>query len=218
MFREYFEKTYERLILIYADFHIHTVYSNDSTITPKNLVNQLVSHNFVKAVAITDHDTIKGLKKTIKLASPYPDILIIPGVEISTNQGDILILGTTEIPKKPWTIEAIIDFTHSVGGVSIVAHPYREYGIGDLAKDYKFDAVEVVNGESCLDANSQAQKLAKTMKVPGIAGSDAHSPTEICSVYTEVRASLDIEEILKSIKKGSVSIPAKVNSNKNIRF
>ena len=202
------------MILIYADFHIHTVYSNDSTITPKNLVNQLVRHNFVKVVAITDHDTINGLKKTIKLASPYPDILIIPGVEISTNQGDILVLGTTEIPKKPWTIEAIIDFTNSVGGVSIVAHPYREYGMGDLAKDYKFDAVEVLNGESSLDANSQAQELAKTMKIPGIAGSDAHDPEEICSVYTEVRASLDIEEILKSIRKGSVSIPPKVNSKK----
>ena len=202
------------MILIYADFHIHTVYSNDSTITPKKLVNQLVRHNFVKVVAITDHDTINGLKKAIKLASPYPDILIIPGVEISTNQGDILVLGTTEIPKKPWTIEAIIDFTNSVGGVSIVAHPYREYGMGDLAKDYKFDAVEVLNGESSLDANSQAQELAKTMKIPGIAGSDAHDPEEICSVYTEVRASLDIEEILKSIRKGSVSIPPKVNSKK----
>ena len=201
--------------MIYADFHIHTVFSNDSTITPKNLVNQLVRHNFVKVVAITDHDTIKGLKETIKLAAPYSDIRIIPGVEISTNQGDILVLGTTELPKKPWTIETIIDFAHSIDGIAIVAHPYREYGMGDLAKDYKFDAVEVLNGESSFEANKQAQKLSKTMKTPGIAGSDAHIPSEICSVYTEVKSSLDIEEILKSIRKGSVSISTKLNSKNN---
>lgn len=201
--------------MIYADFHIHTVFSNDSTITPKKLVNQLVRHNFVKVIAVTDHDTIKGLKETIKLAAPYPDILIIPGVEISTNQGDILVLGTTELPKKPWTIEVIIDFAHSIDGIAIVAHPYREYGMGNLAKDYKFDAVEVLNGESRFEANKKAQKLAKTMKIPGIAGSDAHSPSKICSVYTKVESSLDIEEILKSIKKGSVSISPKLNSKNN---
>ena len=201
--------------MIYADFHVHTVFSNDSTITPKNLVNQLVRHNFVKVIAVTDHDTIKGLKETIKLAAPYPDILIIPGVEISTNQGDILVLGTTELPKKPWTIETIIDFAQSIDGIAIVAHPYREYGMGDLAKDFKFDAVEVLNGESSFEANKQAQKLAKTMKIPGIAGSDAHSPSEICNVYTKVVSSLDIEEILKSIKKGSVSISPKLYSKNN---
>ena len=201
--------------MIYADFHIHTVFSNDSTITPKNLVNQLVRHNFVKVVAVTDHDTIKGLKETIKLALPYPDIRIIPGVEISTNQGDILVLGTTELPKRPWTIDAIIDFANSIDGVAIVAHPYREYGMGDLAKDFKFDAVEVLNGESSFEANKKAQKLAKTMKIPGIAGSDAHSPSEICSVYTKVKSSLDIEEILKSIKKGAKSISTELKSKNN---
>jgi len=197
--------------LILADFHIHTIYSNDSTITPKNLVECLVKHNFVKVAAITDHNTVESLEKTIKLATPYSDILIIPGIEISTVQGDILVLGTTEIPKKPWTIETIIDFSRSIGAVSIVAHPYREYGMGDLARNHKFDAVEVLNGESRSATNKMAQKLAKDMGIPGIAGSDAHDPSKIGSAYTEVKAALDIEEILKSIKKGLVSIPPKIN-------
>jgi hypothetical protein len=169
----------------------------------------------VKVAAVTDHDTIRGLEETIKLAAPYSDVKIIPGVEISTAKGDILVLGTTEIPKKPWTIESVIDFTNSIGAVSIVAHPYREYGIGDLARKYKFDAIEVLNGESLPAANKMAKKLAKDMKIPGIAGSDAHNTSEICSIYTEVKASLDIEEILKSIKKGLISIPHKLKSNRN---
>lgn len=200
--------------MILADFHIHTIYSNDSTITPKNIVECLVKHNCVKVAAVTDHDTTKGLEKIIKLAAPYSDVKIIPGVEISIPEGDILLLGITEIPKRPWTIDNIIDFAHSNGAVSIVAHPYREYGMGDMARDYKFDAVEVVNGETQFAANKMAQKLAKDMKIPGIAGSDAHKPSDLCSVYTQVEASLDIEEILKSIKNGLVSIPPRIKSIK----
>ena len=203
--------------MILADLHIHTIYSNDSSITPKEIVECLNNHNSVKVAAITDHDTIVGLEETIKLAAPYPDILIIPGVEISTPEGDILILGTKKLPRKPWTIDNVLNFTRSNGAVSIVAHPYREYGMGDLAKEFKFDAIEVFNGESKLLANKKARTLSKEMGIPGIAGSDAHNCSEICSAYTQIDASLDIMEILRAIKEGLVSIPNKIIQSKTDR-
>jgi hypothetical protein len=45
------------------------------------------------------------------------------------------------------------------------------------------------------------------MGLPGVAGSDAHQPAELCTVYTEVHASMDVEDILKALKKGLVSVP-----------
>jgi hypothetical protein len=191
--------------LIRADLHIHTTYSDDSTVTPKALVEKLVAHKSVKAAAVTDHDTTNGLEETRRLAKAYPDILIIPGVEISTKEGDILVLGAETTPPKPWTTQNIVDFAQTNNYVSIVAHPYREYGMGDLARNYKFDAIEVINGESTPQANKQAHELAKTMKLPGTAGSDAHSPKEPLTVYTEIQASLNVDEILKAIKKGLVT-------------
>jgi predicted metal-dependent phosphoesterase TrpH len=88
--------------LIQADLHIHTVYSSDSLIQPKTLVDQLVAHSFIKVAAVTDHDSVRGCRTTVELASAYSDILIIPGVEISTQDGDMLILGTEELPPRPW--------------------------------------------------------------------------------------------------------------------
>ena len=161
---------------LYADFHIHTIYSADSLIQPKTLVDMLVAHNFIKVVAVTDHDSVRGCKATVELASAYPDILVIPGVEISTEHGDLIVLGTDELPPKPWTPEVVADFAKSVGGVSIVAHPYREYGMGDRARNYKVDAIEVLNGGSSQDSNSQAKQLAKSLNLPGTAGS--------CLLYT----------------------------------
>lgn len=192
--------------MIRADLHIHTTYSFDSTIQPKTLVEKLVAHDFIKIAAVTDHDTAKGCVITRHLASAYPDVLIIPGVEISTPQGDIMVLGTDEMPSKPWTVEGVVDFARDRGCVSVVAHPYREYGLGDLAMNYNFDAVEVLNGVSSLSDNKLAQDLAKSMSLPGVAGSDAHQPSELYSVYTEVQASLDIDEILKALKKGLVAV------------
>ena len=201
--------------MIRADLHIHTTYSPDASINPKTIVNQLCAHPFIKAVAITDHNTTKGYHKTRKLASAYQDILIIPGIEVTTTEGDIIILGVTEPPPKPWTPENIINYAKEQNGITVAAHPYRAYGLGDLAKNYDFDAIETLNGISTPQANKTAQKLAKTMNLPGVAGSDAHRTNEMWSVYTEVQASLNINEILKAIKKGLVKA---THSTKSIHF
>ena len=200
---------------LYADFHIHTIYSADSLIQPKTLVEMLVAHRFIKIAAVTDHDSVRGCRATIELASAYPDILVIPGVEISTDQGDIVILGTDELPPKPWTPEVVINFAKSIGGVSIVAHPFRTYGMGERAGNYKVDAIEVLNGGSSQDANAEAKELAKSLGLPGTAGSDAHQLSELFSVFNKVEASMDMDEVFKAIKKGAVS--AQVNQG-SIRF
>jgi len=201
--------------LIRADLHIHTTYSPDASINPKTIVNQLYAHPFIKAVAITDHNTTKGYHKVRKLASAHEDILIIPGIEVSAIGGDIIILGVAELPPKPWTPENIINYAKEQNGITVAAHPYRAYGLGDSARNYDFDAIEVLNGISTPQANKMAQKLAKTMGLPGVAGSDAHRANELWSVYTEVQASSNTEEILKALKKGLVKV---ASTGKSIHF
>jgi len=191
--------------LIQADLHIHTVYSLDSSLTPKALVEKMVAHSFIKVAAVTDHDTVKGLGITQKLASAFPDILIVPGVEISTPEGDLLVLGTEEMPVKPFTLDCVLDFAEERDCVSVVAHPYREHGMGDLARNYNVDAIEILNGVSSPQANELARDLARSMHLPGLAGSDAHQASEVLSVYNQIQSSFDIDSLLKSLKKGLVT-------------
>ncbi len=191
--------------MIQADLHIHTVYSSDSLIQPKSLVDMLAAHNFIRAAAVTDHDSVRGCRATIELAEAYPDILIIPGAEISTTEGDILVLGTEELPPKPWTPETVVDYAKNIGAVTIVAHPFREYGMGEMARKYDVDAIEVLNGGSSTAANNEAKTLAKSMGLPGTAGSDAHQISELFSVNAKIEANLNVESVLKAIRKGSIS-------------
>jgi len=61
-----------------------------------------------------------------------------------------------------------------------------------------------------------AENLAKTMSLPGVAGSDAHTVDELWTAYTEVQATLDTEEILKAIKSGLVRVAS--STGKSIHF
>lgn len=201
--------------MIRADLHLHTSYSFDASTSPKTIVEQLHAHPFIKTVAITDHNTVKGYYKVRELASTYQDILIIPGVEVSAVEGELIILGIAELPPKPWTVENVIDFAKERDGLVIVPHPYRGYGLGDSAKNYNVDAVEVLNGISAHRVNKMAENLAKAMGLPGVAGSDAHCADELWTVYTEVQASSDIDEVLRAIKKGLTKV---AYARKSIHF
>jgi predicted metal-dependent phosphoesterase TrpH len=77
--------------------------------------------------------------------------------------------------------------------------------MGERAKNYKVDAIEVQNGGSSKEANNQAKEFAKSLGLPGTAGSDAHQVSELFSVYNKVDASLSLDSVLKAVKKGSVS-------------
>lgn len=168
----------------------------------------LAAHSFIKVAAVTDHGSVRGCQVTIELAKAYPDILIVPGVEITTEYGDMLVLGTDELPPKPWSPEAVVEYAKSIDAVTVAAHPFREYGMGDRTRNYKFDAVEVLNGHASAAENDEAKALAKNMGLPGTAGSDAHEVSELFRVNTKIDSNLSVDAILKAIKKGLTSAQA----------
>ena len=74
------------------ELHTHTTYS-DGILTPQQLVERAAKAG-VKALAITDHDTLYGWSEAIAAAIPH-NIEIVPGVELSTvyNGRSLHILG-----------------------------------------------------------------------------------------------------------------------------
>ncbi len=185
-----------------VDLHIHTVFSGDSTITPKLVVNQLHRHSLVEGVAITDHNTLEGYLRVAKLASVYQDLVIVPGIEITTEKGDLIVLGVQEKPTRPLTLDSVIDFARRTDGVIVIPHPYRSMGIGDLAVDVDADAVEVLNPTATHRENMLALRLARTRNLAEVAGTDAHEPSEMWKVFTEVEAQPNVESVLDAIRNG----------------
>lgn len=188
--------------MIRADLHFHTRHSPDATLQPKTIVERLNKHPTLNAIAITDHNTTKGYFETREYAKAYPDILIIPGVELSAQEGEIILLGTTELPPQPRTAQNIIDHAKANGCLTIASHPYRGLGLKDLVKELDLDAIETLNGITEPELNRQAQQVATARKLPCTAGSDAHFDTDAWNVQTEIQATLDVDSILEAIRKG----------------
>jgi predicted metal-dependent phosphoesterase TrpH len=76
-----------------VDLHIHTKVS-DGSLSPSEVVSKAFKKG-LKGIAITDHDTIQGIDEALAYAKRYPDFVVVPGIEISTEyQGEELhVLG-----------------------------------------------------------------------------------------------------------------------------
>jgi ABC-type lipoprotein export system ATPase subunit/histidinol phosphatase-like PHP family hydrolase len=79
-----------------ADLHIHSYGKNtgsfdvnDESMTPQNIVDTAISSN-LKIISITDHNEILNCNTALEYAI-NKDILVIPGVEVSTTQGHLLV-------------------------------------------------------------------------------------------------------------------------------
>ncbi|AGL01336.1 PHP domain-containing protein [Desulfoscipio gibsoniae] len=66
---------------MFADLHIHTTYS-DGLSTPEEVV-RMAAHTKLRALAITDHDTMEGTQSA-RLEAALHGIDIVDGVELST--------------------------------------------------------------------------------------------------------------------------------------
>jgi len=174
------------------DLHIHSKYSYDSFLSPVRII-KVAKKKGLHGVAITDHNTIKGGIEALKI-NEDEDFQVIVGAEIRTEYGDIIgLFLEDEITTNKF--EEVIEEIKSQGGLSVLAHPYRQYKFPEEIID-KVDLVEVFNARSKKRDNRRALHLAAKYNKPVIAGSDAHLPFEIGRGSTIVPAQVDLKNAI----------------------
>ncbi len=183
-----------------ADLHVHTIYSSDSVITPKQLILYAKKRGLT-AVAVTDHNQVEGALKIAK----QTDFLIIPGTEVSSIHGHIVGLNVNTLIPRGLSADETVDRIHQAGGIAIACHPFAllKGSIGKHVSE-KFDAVETINASSFPfnRATSKANQLAERLKLPKVAGTDAHYGPVIGQAYTLIDSEANIEAIIKAIANG----------------
>lgn len=185
------------------DLHVHTRYSHDSTITLDEIVAYSKKRG-LNGVAITDHDVVKG---ALRLAQKAKELIVIPGVEVTTSHGHVLALNTTKPVPKELSPSETIQIIHEAGGIAVAAHPTVFYKGLRGHVNSNFDAVEVVNASAFpfFLSTYLSHKLAVRLDLPQTAGSDAHYASEIGFAYTVVDTDPEVDEIVHAIKKGATS-------------
>jgi predicted metal-dependent phosphoesterase TrpH len=206
---------------IKADLHVHTTYSKDSLITPKDLI-YFAKKRGLDAVAVTDHNQLEGARKIAK----ETDFLIIPGMEVSSSDGHIVALNVQELIPKGLSAIETVERIHKAGGVAIACHPYVCFK-GCLRDNVcaTFDAIEVINARAFPFKSSvkKAEESAKKLGLSRVAGTDAHYGPQIGYAYTVIEAAEpSVEAITKAIVEGDCQpfgepVPAILNAQQEFQ-
>jgi hypothetical protein len=171
---------------IRVEFHCHTVYSKDSLVKPRDLVDKARQIGLDRLI-VTDHNSMGGAFACKEID---PELVIL-GEEIMTTQGELLAsFMTEEIPHDLSPMETIRRLRDQGAFIS-VSHPmdaHRGWNKEDLLQILPHvDALETFNSR-CMSAtyNEQALAFAREHNLPGTVGSDAHVTRELGRAILEL--------------------------------
>ena len=189
--------------MLRCDLHVHTSFSKDGESSVEECL-RVAEERGLDAIAICDHDTMEGVRYAQSIPSP---VLIIPGIEVSTHEGHMIALGIEEPIPEGLPFEESVRRAHRMGALVILPHPYHKWrhGVALKLRDAleMVDAVESFNSRYITgSANRKADRTARILGKPRVAGSDAHNARFIGYGETQVDAEKDIDAILEAIRKG----------------
>ena len=224
-----------------GDLHMHTAHSDGQCPSqsgkmvpcPVFFTVDAAARRGLDFIAITDHNATSQYNSMRELEPFFDKLLLIPGREITTFQGHINFLGSTDFidfrldGKTVPDINQLLRSERDTGAIASINHPKAPTGeicmgcgwTPAIQPDMRLlTAIEAVNGGSEQRGPSHLpfwdEKLNQGCRLTGIGGSDNHRPQQpldqigsIGSPTTVVYASeLSAPAILDGIRAGHVFI------------
>ncbi|HMK46298.1 MAG TPA: PHP domain-containing protein [Methanocella sp.] len=188
------------------DLHVHSDHSPDGHSTVEDILKAAKARG-LDGVAITDHDTVLGGKHALEVVDAIaPGLIIIPGVEVSTKGGHLIVLGITKDIPARLPVKETIEIARRMGGTIVVPHPDQRMRHG-MRIPQGVDAVEIYNSRYFVGFhNYMTSRRMGRHKLPAVAGTDAHTAEMVGNAVTEIDADRDADSVLKAIREGKTRI------------
>jgi hypothetical protein len=205
-----------------VDMHVHTsIGSPDSNLTPARLL-EVAREVGLDGLVIAEHDAAWA-KERLECFRQQTGLFVCSSREWETDFGHIIVLGLNCDAEGIERAKELRRLALAVGGFVILAHPFRFFpshsnrlfGLqydpsaltaAELAQHPVFelvDAIEVLNYACTEKENQLAQEAARMLGKRGVAGSDAHTYTEVGRCVTIFqRAVGSEEELIEELRAG----------------
>ncbi len=200
------------------DLHTHTKpLSWDSYLTADELIEH-AKNTGLDGVCLSEHDFFWKPEDVRELAKRH-DYLVLPGIEINTDDGHILVFGLQEYVYGMHRTRELVERVEQAGGAMVAAHPYRRQMPWYIRSERDYEeallrasrnpayhycaAMEVINGRGSEKENTFSQRLCEQMGMPATAGSDAHERSDIGRYATYFERDIhDVEDLIEELKAG----------------
>ncbi len=167
--------------MLRAELHVHSSFS-DGKDDVRRIVDRAVQLN-IDLLSVTDHDTVAGSLEAIDyVRDENLGISVIPGVEVTTSDGHLLVFGIEREIDRKMSLKETAEIVKKLGGICVIPHPFQFERKGVLRTElFRYaDGVEVFNAKYIVGIfNWIARRYAIRYGKPFTAGSDAHSVDEL---------------------------------------
>jgi predicted metal-dependent phosphoesterase TrpH len=173
---------------------MHTT-ASDGWPVPSELVDY-ASATGLDVIAVTDHDTVEGALRAADYAASCSGVHVVIGEEVSSRDGHIVGLFLERRVRPGMSAAATVHAIHEQDGLAIAVHPFWRtqrrtrggpvHGVGWLAAELDFDAIEVENATPGFYLfNQLARRLNVGLGRAEVGGSDAHILDAVGRAYTQ---------------------------------
>lgn len=210
----------DRLIVL-IDLHTHTYpLSHDSLLSPDELVDAARSAG-LDGICLTEHDFFWDPAEVTALSRRH-NFLIIPGVEVNTEDGHIIVFGLDRFVYGMHRLHELAQLVEQAGGVMIAAHPYRRQLPFELRHEGDWSdalervlanpayrnvcAIETINGRGSDRENAFSQALCERLRLPAVAASDSHERKDVGRCATDFQRRISsLEDLIEELRAGRAS-------------
>lgn len=179
------------------DIHVHTGrYSGCAVGSPQEMAQAALAKG-LQGIVLAEHDLAWPQGELANLAKEFPGLRLFRGAEMTVAEGEhLLVLGVRTfsplLPLLPY--RQLIELVRELGGIAILAHPFRRDPDPELLK--LVDGVEVASHSIPQALRAKAAALADQYQLPAMAASDAHSPQALGPFAMDILSPVESEEDL----------------------
>ena len=207
------------MLLLLIDLHTHSYPKSDDSFVGVDDCIDRAKDLGLDGICLTDHDDFWPLD-AVRTLSRRHDFLVLPGSEINTDAGHILVFGLERYVfglHRPAFLRQSVDRCR---GAMVAAHPYRRRFLAEpgrepqaraemlerAAADNFFllcDAIEGVNGRGLPAENDFSRDLGAALNLASTGGSDAHRLEQLGTVATRFERPVRcLADLIREIKAG----------------